>query len=46
MGLQETSGRERWSGDHQPLLGSGPLALEPRLHPAPDQLDRIGIRIL
>src|SRR5215468_2683826 len=27
-------------GDHQPLLGARAFALEPRLHPAPDQLDR------
>src|SRR5215831_9798833 len=26
--------REGPPGDHQPLLGSGPFALEPRLHPA------------
>src|SRR5215471_4421472 len=31
--------REGPTGDYQPLLGSRAFALDPRLHPAPDQLD-------
>src|SRR5689334_2980896 len=32
-GLRGTVVRERVSGDHQPLYGSGALALDPCLHP-------------
>src|SRR5215831_16137193 len=31
--------RQRTTGEHQPLCGSGALALHPRLHPAFDHLD-------
>src|SRR5262249_37086001 len=30
---------QRTTGDHQPLCGSGALALHPRLHPTLDHLD-------
>src|SRR5215471_4347977 len=39
-GLQYPVVREGPPGDHQPLLGSRAFALDPRLHPAPDYLDR------
>src|SRR5499427_9112736 len=39
--LQYPVVREGPTGDHQPLLGSCAFALDPRLHPAPDYLDRI-----
>src|SRR5262245_54629818 len=38
-GLQCAVIRQGPTGDHQPLCGSGPFARDPRLHPAPDQLD-------
>src|SRR4029450_11989237 len=38
-GLQCAVIRQGPTGDHQPLRGSGPFALDPRLHPAPDKLD-------
>src|SRR4029450_5078934 len=38
-GLQCVVIRQGPTGDHQPRRGSGPFALDPRLHPAPDQLD-------
>src|SRR5262249_40767646 len=37
--LQRTIVRQRTTGDHQPLLGSGAFALHPCLHPACDHLD-------
>src|SRR6266487_3475620 len=38
-GLQGAVIREGPTGDHQPLLGSDALALDPRLHPALDHRD-------
>ena len=38
-GLQRPVVRQGTPGDHQPLLGSGAFALDPRLHPALDHLD-------
>ena len=38
-GLQRAVVREGPTGDHQPLLGSGAFAFDPRLHPALDHLD-------
>src|SRR5215471_21019052 len=37
--LQRAIVRQRTTGDHQPLCGSGAFALHPRLHPACDHLD-------
>src|SRR5262252_8360511 len=37
--LQGALVRQRTTGDHQPLCGSGAFALHPRLHPACDHLD-------
>src|SRR5215467_10142115 len=39
-GLQYPVVREGPTGDHQPLFRSRAFALDPRLHPAPDHLDR------
>src|SRR5947209_15032927 len=38
-GLQGPVVRQGTTGDHQPLVGSGPFALDPRLHAACDHLD-------
>src|SRR5713101_6642863 len=37
--LQRALVRQRTTGDHQPLCGSGAFALHPRLHPTLDHLD-------
>ena len=41
-GLQCPIVRQGTASDHEPLLGSGPFALNPRLHPAFDHLDGHG----
>src|SRR4030095_15892111 len=39
LGLQCTRRRQGTTGDDEPLLGSRPFPLDPRLHPALDHLD-------
>ncbi|MEE9148542.1 MAG: hypothetical protein V3U27_14200 [Candidatus Tectomicrobia bacterium] len=39
LGLQCPVIRQGTTGDDQPLFGSGPFALDPRLNPACDHLD-------
>src|SRR5215831_10004562 len=39
LGLQHTRRRQGTTGDDEPLLGSSPFPLDPRLHPALDHLD-------
>src|SRR5215831_3246537 len=39
LGLQCTRRRQGTTSDDEPLLGSRPFTLAPRLHPALDQLD-------